>query len=266
MAHGWVSFGVRGGSGGEGVGVLGAGVVAVVFAVEVVGPVLVEFAVGQEGAELEDGFGCGGGPAGSGDVHAVLDQVAAGAFDDAGGDGPSVGEGGGVVEAGGFDVEVAGGFFGGGALGLGQAGGGGGPGADGGGGPGGAAGQDGGGVAADPGAGVGAGFGAERPGGGPQVFQDVDEVGDDGQGDAAAGGFGLHPVDLVLVAVGQPDPGGLAARVAAVGLGEQAGDDGGGGAVDADGQPLALGLRAAGLRAAGLGAPGLGAPGLRAAG
>mgnify|MGYP001794757093 CR=1 FL=1 len=39
-------------------------------------------------------------PAGSGDVHSVFDDVAAGAFDDAGGGGPSVGQGGLVVQVG----------------------------------------------------------------------------------------------------------------------------------------------------------------------
>src|SRR3984885_8457987 len=183
------------GSGCEGV----AGrVVALVFAVAVVGPVVVEVAVGVEGAEFEDGFGGGDSPAGAGDVHAVFDQVAAGAFDDAGGDGPAVGQGGGVVQPGGLGFQVAGGLFGGGAFGLGQ---GGGVGAQGGGG----AVQDGGGAVADPGAGAGAGFGEEGPGGVPEVFQDVDEVADDGEGDAAGGGLGLELPDLVFVPVGQRD-------------------------------------------------------------
>jgi hypothetical protein len=51
-------------------------VVAFVFALEVIG---VEVAVGPEGAELQDGFGDLDAPAGAGDVHAVFDQVAAGA-------------------------------------------------------------------------------------------------------------------------------------------------------------------------------------------
>ena len=63
------AFLLEGASGGEGVG---AGVVAFVLAVEVPGPVGVEVAVGEQGAELEDGFGGAGAPAGSGDVHAVL--------------------------------------------------------------------------------------------------------------------------------------------------------------------------------------------------
>ena len=60
-------------------------VVALVFAVEVVGPVFVEVAVGVQGAEFEDGFGGLHAPAGAGAVHAVFYQVAAGAFGDAGG-------------------------------------------------------------------------------------------------------------------------------------------------------------------------------------
>ena len=68
-------------------------VVAVVFLGEVVGPVGVEVVVAGQGAEFEDGFGALQAPAGAGDVHAVFDEVAAGAFDDAGGDGPALGEG-----------------------------------------------------------------------------------------------------------------------------------------------------------------------------
>src|SRR6266702_2836437 len=46
----------------------------VLFA-QVVGPVVVEVAVGADGAEFEDGFCSGQAPAGAGDVHAVFDQV-----------------------------------------------------------------------------------------------------------------------------------------------------------------------------------------------
>jgi len=66
---------------------------AAVFLLEVVCPVLVEVAVAGQGAELEDGFGSGQASAGSGEVHAVLDEVAAGALDDAGGDGPALFQG-----------------------------------------------------------------------------------------------------------------------------------------------------------------------------
>src|SRR6202050_4884641 len=92
---------------GEGVWVLVfAEVVAVVFLLEVVLPVGVVVVVGVDGAVPQDGLGAGGGPAGSGDVHAVFDEVAAGAFDDAGGDEPAGGEGGGGTEVGLRGVEV----------------------------------------------------------------------------------------------------------------------------------------------------------------
>ena len=79
-------------------------------------PVLVEVAVGDDGAEPEDGLGSGSAPAGTGDVHPVLDQVPCGAFDDAGGDLPAVGQGGGVVQVGGLAGEVSDGFVGAGAF------------------------------------------------------------------------------------------------------------------------------------------------------
>src|SRR6266571_6884082 len=107
---------VSGGS-GDGVVEVAVVVVALSFALEVVGPVGVEVAAGDEGPDLEDGFGAVDGPPGAGDVHAVFDQVAAGAFDDAGGDRPAGGEGFGVVQPGGFGFEVSGGFFCGGAFG-----------------------------------------------------------------------------------------------------------------------------------------------------
>jgi len=77
-----------------------------VFLCEVVFPVGVEVAVAADGSELEDGLGAGEAPACAGDVEAVFDEVAAGAFDDAGGDRPAVGQGGGVVEVGGFLGQV----------------------------------------------------------------------------------------------------------------------------------------------------------------
>jgi hypothetical protein len=52
-------------------------VVAAAFSFEVVSPVLFEVAVAVEGAEFEDGFGAGESPAGSGEVHAVFDEVEA---------------------------------------------------------------------------------------------------------------------------------------------------------------------------------------------
>ena len=50
---------------------------ALLFLGQVPGPVLVEVAVAGHGAEFEDGFGAVQAPAGTGDVEAVLDQVAA---------------------------------------------------------------------------------------------------------------------------------------------------------------------------------------------
>ncbi len=69
-----------------------------VFFAQVVAPVLVEVAVGDEGAEFEDGLGSLESPAGAGDVHAVFDQPSCRSLDDAGGDRPALGEGGGVVQ------------------------------------------------------------------------------------------------------------------------------------------------------------------------
>src|SRR5256885_14445858 len=86
-----------------------------------VGPVGVEVAVAGQGAEFEDGFGAVEAPAGAGDVHAVGDEVAAGAFDDAGGDGPAGGERGRVVEVWGLVGEVGGADLGVGSLGDGDA-------------------------------------------------------------------------------------------------------------------------------------------------
>jgi hypothetical protein len=74
----------------------------------------------------------------------------------------------------------------------------------------------------------------------------VDEVDDDGDGDVAAGGLGGDPVDLVVVAVDEGDPGALALGVAAGGLVEDRGDDVGGGVGDADGEPLVPGDRSRG--------------------
>lgn len=51
-------------------------------------------------------------PAGAGEIHAVLDQVAAGTLDDAGSDGPALGERGGVVEVVGLVGQVGGGLVG----------------------------------------------------------------------------------------------------------------------------------------------------------
>jgi hypothetical protein len=67
----------------------------------------------------------------------------------------------------------------------------------------------------------------------------VDEVAEDGHVvDAASGGFGVDPVDLVVVAIDQRDPGPRVGGVAAVGIVEEVADDGGGVVGDAGGQPF----------------------------
>jgi hypothetical protein len=67
----------------------------------------------------------------------------------------------------------------------------------------------------------------------------MDEVDHDADGDAPGGGLGADGVDLLAVAVYQGDPGPLMGRVAALGLVEHRGDDGGDVVGDAGGQPLA---------------------------
>jgi hypothetical protein len=89
---------------------------ALVFLGEVVGPVLVEVSVGDDRAEFEDCFGAGQAPAGAGDVHAVFDEVAAGALDDAGRDRPAGRQRGRVVQVGRLVGQVLGGGVGAGAL------------------------------------------------------------------------------------------------------------------------------------------------------
>lgn len=63
------------------------------FTGSVEAPVVVEVAVRDQCAELEDGFGAVESPAGAGDVEAIGGQVTAGAFDGAGGDRPAGREG-----------------------------------------------------------------------------------------------------------------------------------------------------------------------------
>ena len=60
-----------------------------------------------------------------------------------------------------------------------------------------------------------------------QVFKHVDQVDDDRDGDAAAGGLGGDGLDLRVVAVDQDDPFALVTGVAALCLIERRGDDGG---------------------------------------
>src|SRR5258706_8504246 len=140
---------------------------ALSFLLDVIGPVGVEVTVGGDGAEFEDGLGAVESPTGAGDVHAVGDEVAAGAFDHAGGDRPAGGQGGGVVEVALLVQQVGGcgvGWF---ALGVGEvvvgglAGDRGGEGA-------GTAGEDVAGVVADPGFGLAGLVGVETAGGGPE--------------------------------------------------------------------------------------------------
>jgi hypothetical protein len=156
---------------GEIVVVAVAGVMdAFVFLPQVKAPVWFEVAIGDEGAELKDGFGAVQAPSGSGDVHAVFDQVAAGASYYAGGDGPAFCEGGGVVQVRFFGGEVA--RAGVGALALGgRVAEGGGAAADPGCDLGGLAFEDFHGLAGDPCLGVGVAFLEERPCGFPCVFQ-----------------------------------------------------------------------------------------------
>src|ERR1039457_2979417 len=74
----------------ENVGFAVFGVVdTLVFAAEVVVPVGVEVAAGDEGAEPEDGLGAFQPPSRARYVHSILDDVPARAFDDPGGDGPA---------------------------------------------------------------------------------------------------------------------------------------------------------------------------------
>jgi len=82
---------------GDRAGIAGA-VGPLVLLGEVATPVLIEVAVADDGAHLEYSLGAVKAPAGAGDVHAVLDQVPAGALDDAGGDRPPTFEGGGIVD------------------------------------------------------------------------------------------------------------------------------------------------------------------------
>src|SRR5664279_3085111 len=81
---------------------------AVAFLGEVVAPVVFEVAVAAKRAEPEDGLGTAESPAGAGEVHPVFDQVAAGAFDDPGGDRPAFRQRGRVVQVPGLVGQVGG--------------------------------------------------------------------------------------------------------------------------------------------------------------
>ena len=166
--------------------------------------------------------------------------MAAGALDDSGRDWPTVGERGRIVEVGGFVGEVGSGFVGGLAprrveVGVG-------------------------GLAADRGGDL-AGLGFEHPGrlavdplrgrliivgvktasGVPQVSQDVHEVDDDRDLDLPFASLELDPLDLMVGAVDQRDPGAAVLGVAPLGLVEDPLDDLSGGVDNAGGQPLVLG-------------------------
>ena len=71
----------------------------------------------------------------------------------------------------------------------------------------------------------------------------MDKVDDDRDGDAAAGGLSGHGLDLRVVPVDEDDPFPLVLQVAAFGLVEGGGDDGGDVLGDRGGQPLAARLR-----------------------
>jgi hypothetical protein len=88
---------------------------AFVLSAEVEGPVVLEVAAGDDGAELEDGLGAFQAPP---RARYVLNDVPAGSLNDPGGDGPAVAERGGVVQVVLLVVQVAGGFVGAGALGC----------------------------------------------------------------------------------------------------------------------------------------------------
>ena len=90
---------------------------AFVLAAEVEAPVCVEVAGGGKGTELQDGLGAFQPPSRARYVHSVLYDVPAGALDYPGGDGPALGERGGVVQVVLLVLQVTGAFVGAGALG-----------------------------------------------------------------------------------------------------------------------------------------------------
>jgi hypothetical protein len=133
-------------------------------------PVLVEVAVGDHGAQGEDGFGTLQAPAGSGDVEPVADQVAAGSLDDTGRDGPACGQGLVVAEVVVLGGQVADARVGAGPLVTGE-GGGVGLGGDLGGGPGAVSGENREGLGRDPVLGGGVAGGVQAPCGFPDVLE-----------------------------------------------------------------------------------------------
>ena len=170
------------------------------FAGQVVAPVVVVIAVGDDGAQGKDRFGALESPPGSGDVEPVADQVTACSFDDAGGDGPSRGQGLVVAQVLVLAGQVADARVSAGPLGAGESGGV----------------RLGGDIGSCPGAlpgqyrerydrhpvlGCRIPGGMQAPGGLPDVFEHVDQVDHDVDGDAAPLGFGADQVQLVLGAV-----------------------------------------------------------------
>src|SRR6185369_641489 len=233
MWHGCGFFRVSVSCGEMEAGLVAAEMVAVVFLGDMPVPVGVQVAVGADGAEPQDGLGAGQAPAGAGDAHPVLHEVAAGSFDDAGGDRPASRQGGGIVQVRLLGLEVVQGRAD--DLGVLAAG----PGrvlpgqvpdlADDAGDP---AVQDVQPPGRDPGPDRGVPRGVKAPGGLPQVPDHVDEIDQDDDGDAAGGGLAADHLDLVIVPVRQGDPGPGVPGVAALGLIEDGAD--GRGAVRGD--------------------------------
>ena len=218
-------------------------------------PVIVEVAAGAERAQAEHGLGAADGPARAGDVHAVADEVAAGAFDDAGGDGQAVGEVLVVAEVGCVGEEVVGTVVDGDAV-LGGEFAQGGAAAHAGGNPRGATAAHAGGNPrgataedleepfVDPAFGLGGALGVKRPCRLPHVVEHVDDVDDHRELDALALGVREQAVELAEVAVDDRGPAFLVLRVPALRLGEQVGDHVVGVLLDAGPDALVLGAGA----------------------
>src|ERR1039457_2975000 len=183
--------------------------------------VVVEVAVDDDGAELEDVLSAVRRPSRACNSEPVLDDESAGAFDHAGGDRPAGGQcpvvahvlvvvrqvGDGLVHAG--QVEVAGAGVCAGLRGDGFQGGGDGLRA---------AVQDAEQLPVGPLAGGGGVAGVQRGGGLAEVAGYVDVIDQDGHFEAAPGGLGLDGGDLLLVPVDEEDPLADPLRVAAAGL------------------------------------------------
>jgi len=105
----------------------------------------------------------------------------------------------------------------------------------------------------------------QGPGGFPDVFEHVDQVDHDVDGDAAPLGFGADQIQLVLGAVDQDHPRPLVVRVAGVSFAERGGDHAGGVVFDRPGQPFRSGFGPGPQRAAAVAAAGRGDDVVRAA-